>query len=300
MPFLFAITLLLLCFSNWAQAQSSDVMTDWETLKMDAQRMMQPDAFKTMQVGEEEVMIVANETNLPLGKGVILLVSESGRNGASAISLAPMTEYLNDYGWTTILLTAPTLNWQIDENQMATPDDQTQAPSPESEQPQSSGANMDDVPSYLSTPSINRKMFEAQEQQFMLLMNAANQEALNYPGFIVVVAQGTSAAFLSKLYADGTLRPPDAMVAISANFPQKDLNDEVGNFLARTPMPVMDIFNQWDNKWTTSNAKTRKVAAEKALKLHFRQREIIGTALKGQQFHYIAKEVHGWLTYMGW
>ena len=267
---------------------------------MDAQRMMQPDAFRTMQVGEQEVMIVTNETNLPLGKGVIVLVSESGRNGASAISLAPMTEYLNDYGWATILLTAPTLNWQIDESSISSTDDLTPAPSDETQQSQPDNSNMDDVPSYLSTPSINRKMFEAQEQQFMLLMSAANQEALNYPGFIVVVAQGTSAAFLSKLYAEGMLRAPDAMVAISANFPEKELNDEVGNFLARTPMPVMDIFNQWDNKWTTSNAKTRKIAVEKALKLHFRQREIIGTALKGQQFHYIAKEVHGWLTYMGW
>lgn len=296
----FATTVLLFCFSGLVQGQSSAILTDWETLKMDAQRMMQPDAFRTMQVGEQEVMIVTNETNLPLGKGVIVLVSESGRNGASAISLAPMTEYLNDYGWATILLTAPTLNWQIDESSISSTDDLTPAPSDETQQSQPDSSNMDDVPSYLSTPSINRKMFEAQEQQFMLLMSAANQEALNYPGFIVVVAQGTSAAFLSKLYAEGMLRAPDAMVAISANFPEKELNDEVGNFLARTPMPVMDIFNQWDNKWTTSNAKTRKIAVEKALKLHFRQREIIGTALKGQQFHYIAKEVHGWLTYMGW
>ncbi len=290
---------LFLCFwTGQSIAQDTDLEPTWETQKQDAQRLLRPESYRTMMVGTQEVVIVSHEANLPLAKGVILLVSESGRPGASQVGLAPMTGYLNDYGWATILLTAPTLEWQAEPEQETA----TGSPTDASTEQQSSGEDGQalPVPSFDAPLSINQAMYQRQEQKFMLLMNAAMQEAQNYPGFIVVAAQGTSAAFLAKIYADGQLRAPDAFVSISANLPQKDLNNAVADAIARTPMPVLDIYNQWDNEWTTSTARARKVTAEKALKLHFRQREIVGPAINRQQFQYIAKEIHGWLTYMGW
>lgn len=314
---LLVLSIVLLSFRAWSQTSTS--LPDIEQLRRDVQRQMDPDEFKTVLVGEQETVMVLNEANLPLSKGVIIIVSEAGRNGASQISLAPMAKHFNDFGWATILLTAPNYQWQVQEDQVQTSEAQTTETTqpPPTDQPQegASSENTDgtqtgsssDQPapqtpleSYTAPDTINQKMFEAQELQFTLLMNAAQQEAFNIPGFKVVVAQGTSAAFLAKLYSENRIPIPDAFVAISANWPVKSLNDQVPTFLSQTPVPVMDIYNQWDNKWTTSTARARKVTAEKSLKMHFRQREIIGQALNREQYYYVAREIYGWLIYMGW
>lgn len=283
---------IMLSFTIHAQTG----MSETEKLIADVQRTLHPDRFKTVLVGEEETVFFSNDANLPLNKGIVILVSESGRNGASQISLAPMARYFNDYGWATLLITAPTYEWQSPPDavmeQPTSNDDSSQAPPPKSVD--------QGVPAYDATPVINQTMFDAQEQQFLLLMNAAYDEARNYPGFAVVIAQGTSAAFLAKLYAEDQIVAPDAFVAISSNWPVKSLNDQIPELLARTPAPVMDIYNQWDNDWAKSTAKQRRIVAEKSLKLHFRQREIIGQALNQTQYEYTAKEIYGWLTYMGW
>lgn len=297
------ICCLLLLLSGAALARTG--MSETEKLIADVQRTLHPDRFKTVLAGEQETVFFSNDANLPLNKGIMVLVSEAGRNGASKISLAPMAKYFNDYGWATLLVTAPDYQWQIPEEDVNQPTSQetqspqgtpTEAPAPE-DIPKSIDQG---VPAWDAPPLINQAMFDAQLQQFLLLMNAASQEAANYPGFVVVIAHGTSAAFLARLYAEDQIQPPDAFVAISANWPVKSLNDQVPDLLARTPAPVMDIFNQWDNDWAKSTAKQRRVVAEKSLKMHFRQREIIGQALNQTQYEYIAKEIYGWLSYMGW
>lgn len=284
------IGLILLLISGIASAQTG--MSETEKLIADVQRTMHPDNYKKVLIGEQETVFFINQANLPLNKGMVLLVSEAGRNGVSKISLAPMAKYFNDYGWATLLVTAPDYQWQVNNNI---------AMSMEKPSPDAIPKSVDQgVPAYEADPTINQNMFRAQEQQFLLLMNAASDEMMNYPGFNVVIAEGTSAAFLAKLYAEDNLMAPDAFVAISTNWPVKSLNDQVPEFLARTPAPVMDIYNQWDNDWAKSTAKQRRVVAEKSLKMHFRQREIIGQALNETQFEYMAKEVYGWLSYMGW
>ncbi|XOV81049.1 MAG: DUF3530 family protein [Aestuariibacter sp.] len=294
------ICCLLLFICDVAFAQSG--MSETEKLIADVQRTLHPDRFKKVLVGEQETVFFSNNANLPLNKGIMILVSEAGRNGASKISLAPMARYFNDYGWATLLITAPDYQWQMPEEQATQSSSQ---PQPTDSAPETTNEEIpksvdQGVPAYDATPVINQTMFDAQEQQFLLLMNAANQEAATFPGFIVVIAHGTSAAFLAKLYSEDQLMAPDAFVAISSNWPVKSLNDQIPNLLARTPAPVMDIYNQWDNDWAKSTAKQRRVVAEKSLKMHFRQREIIGQALNQTQYEYIAKEIYGWLSYMGW
>ena len=79
-----------------------------------------------------------------------------------------------------------------------------------------------------------------------------------------------------------------------------DLNKQVAGYFAEAGMPLLDLYNQWDNKWTLSTAEQRKIAAAKALKLHFRQVELIGVPIGQGQHRYMTKQIIGWLTYMGW
>ncbi|MCC2605292.1 DUF3530 family protein [Planctobacterium marinum] len=299
---LFPLVLLLLnsllCSpDSWSQEHIDDL----QKLKFDVERGLRPETFRTLLLGEEETVVVIQESNQALSKGAAILVGETGKNGASESGLAALAPLLNDFGWTTILVTAPSLDFDTDQD--SNPVTSAQGT------PASDAANTDPnnlppanqrIPSYSSTPIISESLFTQQEQDFQLLMNAVEQERQNYPGFALVVAQGTSAAWLAKLYGDQELPEPDAIVTIGVNWPQHELNILVPRILARAPIPVLDLYNQFDSDWTLTTAKERKVEAIKSLKLHYRQREIIGPRFSQQQYDYLAREIHGWLTYMGW
>lgn len=315
------ITLLLFLFAciftNEVYSQSR--IDDLEQLKLDVERALRPDQFKSLLIGSNETVVVINESNLALSKGAAVLVSETGRNGASQLALAPLSPYLNDFGWTTIMVTAPKLDFELDldemqdaasgtaENQASENAAETAADGGTSSDGMASAQDPNDlpppnqlIPSYTSTPIITENMFQQQEQSFQLLMNAIESERENYPGFFLLVAQGTSAAWLAKMYTETNTPPPDAVVTLGVNWPQQDLNQQVPEIIAQTPFPVLDIFNQFDSEWAVKTANDRRIAAVKSLKLHFRQREIIGPRYDHSQYEYLSREIHGWLTYMGW
>lgn len=308
MRFLFVLTISLYCHLLCLDATAQNRIHDLEQLKMDVIRSMRPDQFKTLLLGEQETIVVINESQQALSKGVAVLVSETGRNGASQLALAPLSPFLTDFGWTTIMVTAPKLD-------LASTAPMEMLENSSSEQTSSDGDNVTQtdnaapnampppnqlIPSYTATPVISESLFQQQEQAFQLLMNAVDAERQNYPGFFLLIAQGTSAAWLAKLYNEGNMEMPDALVAMGINWPQHDLNLQVPGILAETIFPVLDIYNQFDSDWTLQTVQQRRVAALKELKLHYRQREIIGTRFDHTQQEYLAREIHGWLTYMGW
>lgn len=304
----------LLSFEAFSQSRIHDL----EQLKMDVQRSMRPDQFKTLLLGEQETVVVINESQQALSKGVAVLVSETGRNGASQLALAPLSPFLTEFGWTTIMVTAPNLDMESmmpmdmmtassdgsGSEQMNTGSTTTEQMA-DSAQSQNSDPNAMPppnqlIPSYTATPVISDALFQQQEQAFQLLMNAIETERQTYPGFFLLIAQGTSAAWLAKLYNEGNMEMPDALVTLGVNWPQHDLNLQVPGIIAETIFPVLDIYNQFDSEWSLQTTQQRRVAAVKALKLHYRQREIIGTRFDHTQQEYLAREIHGWLTYMGW
>ena len=296
------------CFLSLSKsAIAQHRIDDLDALKHDMQRSLRPEQYRTLMMGEKETVVVIRESNQAISKGAAILVGETGKNGASHLGLAALAPYLNDFGWTTILVTAPTLDFEVpeetesDNSSPQSPDEpaDTTTADPNSD-PNDLPPSNQMIPSYSTTQIISEARFKQQEQDFLLLMNAVEQERLNYPGFALIIAQGTSAAWLAKLYGDGELYEPDAIVTLGINWPQHDLNILVPALLARTPVPVLDIYNQFDSDWTLATAKDRKVEAIKSLKLHYRQRELIGPRVDRQQYPLLAREIHGWLTYMGW
>ena len=284
-----------------------------QQIQNDIQRVLEPDQYETTLVGEDEILLVINQADTAIVKGVAVIVGEAGRNSLNNYALASLVEPLNSYGWVTILLPAPTVGLEgiFDSSNMSTGNniDSTNAnsepPAPtaqtteDSNQLSNEQANRNIQP-YSQSTVISNAGFIAHEQRMNQLMSSATQFSSQYPGFFLVIAQGTSAAWLSKIYSEEQVEQPDALITISVNWPEKKFNKLIPEFIAQTPTPVLDIYSQWDSEWTTKTAKKRAIAARKSLKLHYRQREIIGQPFDPNQFIYLSKEIHGWLTHMGW
>lgn len=272
-----------------------------QQLRLDIERFLAPDKFQTILVGEEEKIVVLNEANIALTKGVAILVTESGRSSLNRFALASLVPYLNDFGWVTILTPAPTDGLQIPIKETTETDDsQPQESTGENTSTTTVNSPIEGPKPFVGNRTIYDESFEQHEQNMINLLNSVARLSGNYPGFFLVIAQGTSAAWLTKIYAELKLPMPDALVAISANWPDHHYNKDLPRLMGRTPIPVLDLYSQGDNLFTTRTAKDRRVASERSLKLHYRQREIAAQSHDPNQYEMIAKEIYGWLTYMGW
>lgn len=250
-----------------------------QQFRQDIERAIEGDQYELLLAGEQEIQIFTSDSHTPITKGVAILINEYAQAPLGRKSLAPLVDHLNATGWVTIIMPAPT-------NVLA----QTEAPQEQQIIPKAFDGQV----------AISEQAFQQQEQQLMLQMRSVVQKSEQYPGFFLVIAQGTSAAWLTKLYAEQQLETPDALITLSPYWPEQQWNKRLPEFMAQTDMPVLDIYNQWGNSWARKTIEQRKIAAVKGLKMHYRQREIIGQPFDRQQFTYLGKEIYGWLTYMGW
>ncbi|WP_051275533.1 DUF3530 family protein [Aestuariibacter salexigens] len=274
MLFLF---ICLLCSTSKVLAQQLDftdlLLQDWRQHLPDGQ-------FDVLLVGEQEVPLLVHESRTSLTKGVVVIISDTSQSPLHGQGLSMLVNQLTGWGWVTMQLPAPSPESVLEDEEPVPADDQ--------------------VPSFHTAPLLTDTQFTQNAQALGERINAVANRAGRYPGFFLVISQGITAASLATSYAEGSLAAPDALVVLSPYLPNRPMNDDLPRRLARTPMPVLDLFSHWDNGWSRMHIEQRKIEAERELKMHYRQREIIGQPLDAQQMARVGKEIQGWLVYLGW
>ncbi len=273
-------TAILLTTTLTAEAQTLDPL-DMRT--DDVKRRLSENQFEILLAGEQEVAVIIQESTVAISKGAVIMLSDTGQTPLGSRALDAVATLLNQYGWTTLLAAPPIIGLSQDTGDTDQDNNTVEEVLP------TSGLQV-----------IIQNNFDTHQQQLQLLMQSLLDKSAEYPGFVVVLSEGTTAAWLAKMYNEQLITEPDAFVSMSAYWPQVDLNEQIAGYLANTSFPVLDMYSQWDNKWTITTAEKRKIAAVKALKLHFRQTELVGVPIGQGQHQYITKQIIGWLTFMGW
>ncbi len=275
--------------------------------KLDIQRGLFADAYQTFEIDEQPIIYVLQENTTAITRGVAVLIADSGIPIVGQEGFAALANELHKIGWVTILLPAPDIGFMPTiEQQAAVENEETttakiETPIPSEEAVTSPSPPILDLDINKSAvTTIKDQAFIKHEQQLVSLLQAAFEKSQEYPGFFLVISKGTSAAWLSKIYAEKTLDTPDAFVIISPYWPDRKYNQQLPQWIANTPMPVLDLYSSWDNTWAQQTVTPRKVATIKALKLQYRQRELLGFNMHQQHSAYIAKEIYGWISHMGW
>ena len=288
---------------------------------LDLQRELFSDQYQSVEIGDQSFIYLLQENTTAITRGVAVLLADSGVTVAKKQGFVPLAQELNKLGWVTIILPAPeiaftpvvtenTATEDTESTEVATTyinpaEDNDTAPenndtTPENNQAETDVAldNVDINKSVVS--SMNETAFLQHEQQLIALLQAAVEKSQEYPGFLLVISEGTSAAWLSKIYAEQSLATPDGFVTISPYWPDRKFNQLLAQWLADTPMPVLDLYNQWDNEWARQTVTQREIAAIRSLKLQYRQRQLLGVDTPLQNSAYLSKEIYGWLSHMGW
>ena len=95
----------------------------------------------------------------------------------------------------------------LEENQETTSEEETKILADTQET--SLGAPLLDLDiSQSAVTTIDNQAFVKHEQQLVSLLQAVFEKSQEYPGYFLVISKGTSAAWLSKIYAEKTLVSP--------------------------------------------------------------------------------------------
>ncbi|MCV2884461.1 alpha/beta hydrolase family protein [Aestuariibacter sp. AA17] len=293
-------------------------------MNFDVERALFQGEYKTLLAGEREFIAVIREGYKPINQGIAILLGDIGENPLNGNSLARMSPNLNRYGYTTVSASSPF--WDMygipkgfGQNQQENTDSQAAAaPAPASdeeqtavtEQTESAKTDNTNAPSESSNPEpehpravgslLDIAQSDAHKQALSLQVQAILNATEEYTGFRLIIARGTTAAVMLSLLNEEAIPLPDAFVAVSPFWPEREGSLALVEDMAQTSVPVLDVYSQWDNPWSLAFAEHRNIAANKALKLHYRQRELPGQRIDHEQFELLSKAIYGWLTSMGW
>jgi len=124
--------------------------------------------------------------------------------------------------------------------------------------------------------------------------------ALEYPGIILLLAEGSNAAIVTDLYQQKKNREPNVMIFMSAFMPTYDDNQKFAEQMAKSELPILDVLLTLDHPLALENAKYRKVMASKEMKIFYRQRQYNSYVSGYYPKEQLVKDISGWLKTIGW
>ena len=134
---------------------------------------------------------------------------------------------------------------------------------------------------------------QAFKERWQLRLTSLQENSGGESGYQLMIAAGSSAAWLCNLLSSESIAPPDALVLIDAFYPAADANEILAHDVATAPYPVLDLYREQQVSWLDRAASERRLAVNRNDKLDWRQVAIRTSAEREEQ-------LTGWLRYLGW
>ncbi len=138
------------------------------------------------------------------------------------------------------------------------------------------------------------------KEQLLQRVEVAMTNAKTENSTVIVVAQGSSAALISQLYADKKLQEPQSLILLEAYLPQANQQQSLPLAIAKQQIPTLDLMQRQGNQQIAAQWQLRKQLAKQQQKLLYRQREISGLMAQAETQQQVFKEIYGWLSYQGY
>lgn len=240
--------------------------------KSDLKHYLPSQVIQPLLVGPNDHITLINTNNAINNKGIMILLPDWQQTAASPKALNALRETFPDQGWTTITVLPP--------NKPVNYPSQALEKTAREEQ---------------NTTTLNDY-----QQNLATILSSVTDKAKNYPGIIVVIAEGHNAALLFNIYQKDLTEKPTALITLSAH-----LNDEMANLesatnLSQLELPVLDLYLKADNYLVNSNVTLRKKWVNQELKENFRQKKIYNIQTGYYPQASLTKEINGWLKSIGW
>jgi len=260
-----------------------------EQQKKDLQHYIDSEQVKPLLAGTDSYLTIIKKHSSVNGKGVAILLPDWQQGATNPKAINFLRDALPAEGWTTIAVqpnnkpqsypsTALKREEQVEENQ-----------------------------------KIITEYQNKQKVMFNALMDLTNE----YPGIVIVIAQGNNGALLASLFAEQNsgsaneaatnieIKIPNAMVLLSSyrqtsNELINSVNEKFAKQLALSELPILDLYLQHDHPLVMAKVAQRKSLAKQEMKVYYRQRQLNNNATGYYPEQELLSQINSWLKSIGW
>lgn len=250
--------------------------------KDDLKHFLPTKHVQSLLAGPEEYITLITENSSINSKGVAILLPDWQQGATNPKAINFLRKQLPLHGWTTISI-QPT----------SKPDNYPSHALKITEQQEENKTTLADYQANLGT-----------------MMNAVIEKANEYPGIIMIIAQGNHGAMLVDLLNQDIepskiTQAPNALILLSSYvLTTNNLLDETNTLFAKqvsnSEYPVLDLTLKHDNPIVLAKAKQRLALSKQEMKVYYRQRQLNNVAMGYYPEQELLTQVNSWLKAIGW
>jgi hypothetical protein len=240
--------------------------------EQDLSHYLTAEKLAPMLTGAQNFITIINDNTASNQKGVMILLPDWNMSAKSSNALNYLQSMLPGQGWTTITIQPPSRPFDYPSTAFKLP---------------------------LQLEENNKHLIEHQNK-LTIMMTAVMKKAKDYPGIFVVVSQGSHAILLADLYAAGKLQSPSALIMLSGYMNTAVDSLSFAKSLAKSQLPVLDIYLSREHQLANTDAILRKAQATKEMKAYYRQTQLHNNQVSYYPEKQLLRSINGWLKSIGW
>ena len=237
---------------------------------------------KPLLAGPDDYITLVTESTHFNNKGVAILLPDWQQGATNPKAINFLRNRLPQEGWTTLSVQPENI-----------PQNYPSTALTKSEQQEENNIIIDEYKTKLGS-----------------MMNAVIEKANDYPGIVIIFAQGNNGAMLVDLLNENDegavlTQTPNALILLSSYLLTNDklidsINTDFATKLSYSEYPVLDLYLMHDNPIVLDKAKERLSLAKKEMKVYYRQRQLINSAMGYYPEEELISQLNGWLKSIGW
>ena len=265
----------------------------------DIERLLPNDEIKSILAGETEFLSLYSEYMSADFRGVVLLIPDWQSVPTNNAGMSFLRKELNNLGYTTYAMTVPDIDWQaskIPDSSTEIPAETTTPDAAKSTEPATADMKKSAEPHYVNAlEKVTNEVLDNYKINLIARFNALYQTAMQEPGNVVVIAQGTSAGVLLEHYADFPEQRVDAFISLSSYLPNTKRNKGLSQTTSLVTPALLDIYYANDSNDILMSLKNRQRWVNRNAKFDYRQRQLFGLRDQPEQHARLTKEIDGFL-----
>jgi len=245
--------------------------------KEDLKHYLASEQVKPLLAGPDDYLTLVKKYTSANSKGVVILLPEWQQGATNPKAINFLRNTLPAEGWSTIAI-----------------------------QPSNKPENYPSAAITLAEQiKENELVIEAYKNKLSTMLNAVMNTAKEYPGIVIVIAQGNNAALLVDIYSQEGSQLPNALILLSSyrqstHVLTDSVNEDFAKQLAFTEIPVLDLYLKYDNPIVLAKAAQRNSIAKQEMKVYYRQRQLNNTMTGYYPEKELLSQINGWLKAIGW
>jgi len=249
--------------------------------KNDLKHYLAADKIKPLLAGPDDYITLVTENSSVNNKGTMILLPDWQQGATSPKAINFLRKKLPQQGWTTI----------------------TVQPASKPESYPSKAIKVD------AQKKENQTIIDEYKMKFASMINAVISKANEYPGIVVIIAQGNHGAILVDLFDEKSSNQgiplPNAVILLSSylltnNELINEANTDFAKKIAYSEYPLLDLYLRYDHPIVSEKTEQRLALSKQEMKVYYRQRQLNNNEMGYYPEQELITQINSWLKSIGW